>query len=139
MDFENYLKNTCEYIFKQLGSGYTEYIYHESLIRELNKKFKGVEREKSIPVVYIDTENIKHTIGQLKIDIFIHDIENEKNYLLELKTIKNINKIVICQINRYTDMLMKNYNIKVNEAYSINFTCPDINMIPENISINKII
>lgn len=139
MNFETYITNLSNLIFKQLGSGYVENIYHEALVRELNKTFHGVEKEKYIPVSYIDTDGIKHNLSYLRIDIFIHDTENNKVYLLELKATKNISDIEINQVNRYSDMLMKNFNINVNEAYIINFTQPSAKNIPDNISILKVL
>ena len=139
MQFEEYITDVSKLIFEQLGSGHIEGIYQEALVRELNKKFKGVEREKYLPVIYVDSDNINQTIGSLRIDIFVHDIDKKKVYLLEIKAVKNIGEIEVCQVNRYSDMLLKNYGTVVDEGYIINFTQPTAKAIPEDIMIQKVI
>ena len=86
-----------------------------------------------------ETDNINQTIGSLRIDIFVHDIDKKKVYLLEIKAVKNIGEIEVCQVNRYSDMLLKNYGTIVDEGYIINFTQPTAKAIPEDIMIQKVI
>ena len=105
----------------------------------MHKKFPAVEREKSIPVIYTDTENIEQSVGTLRIDIFVHDKNNSKVYLLEIKAIKNMGESEVCQVNRYLDQLMKNYGMVVDEAYIINFPPPSSTSIPDDIIINKVV
>ena len=137
-NFESYINDISNKIFAQLGSGHMENIYQEALVRELNKKFSAVEREKHIPVMYTDTQKIKHTLGYLRIDIFVHDRDNSKVYLLEIKSVKNIGNIEINQVHRYCDMIKKNYNMNVDESYIINFTKPSEKCISNTLTIQKI-
>jgi GxxExxY protein len=139
MNFEEYITDISTRIFKQLGSGHIEGIYQEALIRELHKKFHAVEREKTVPILYIDTDDIQQSIGSLRIDIYVHDTNNNRVYLLEIKAVKNIGEIEVCQVNRYCDMLMKNYSKVVDEAYIINFTQPNTKSVPEDIMINRVV
>ena len=58
---------------------------------------------------------------------------------MEIKSIKNIGNVEVCQVNRYCNMLKKNYDINVDESYIINFTKPNDKCIMNEISIQKII
>lgn len=136
---EELLNKLCNHIFKQLNSGYPECIYQKCLSVELQKHCDCVESEKHVPIKYTDTYCNVVTVGDMRIDIFIQDT-TFGNVLLELKATKTtMGEDVVCQVNRYNDMLKKNYNIILDEAYIINFPAPSSTKIPEDIIVKRII
>ena len=138
LEFIDTLNENSKYVFDQLRTGHSECTYQKALAIQLRKLFNGVETEKHIGVMFTDSDGISHTIGDERADIFIHDTANEKYYLLELKTTKNMGDEVVCQVNKYIDMLKKNHNIDVDEAYAVNFPAPGANSIPLDIVIKKV-
>ena len=139
MNLETFLRDTSDKIFQQIGSGYPECVYHTILIREITKVFPNVEREKHVPVIYIDSEGIPITVSNVRIDLFITHVG--LNYIVELKSTNKstISCVEKNQVYRYIDMLQKNYNIDVEESYIINFPGPTTNTIPDEIMFEKLI
>lgn len=82
-------------IFRNLGLGFIEYIYHKALLVDLYKTNYTIETKKILPIYYNDVN-----IGYVEPDIIV---ENENYYIIiELKAFdKNIGKKEELQINKY--------------------------------------
>lgn len=78
----------CQRVFRLLGRGHTESVYHKALLAELNASplFERVESEIHVPVTYEDSYlNFRHTVGTCRIDVMYTDVSRHKEVLLELK------------------------------------------------------
>ena len=112
--------DSCKRIYKQIGVGHTERIYHKALVYELGCHNLNIDTEMNIVVKYEDSECKLHHLESLRIDIFIHNM----NIILELKAIqRKIQQQEIAQIKKYFNVLNKD-NIKVNYGIIINFPQP---------------
>ena len=82
-------------IFRNLGLGFIEYIYHKALLVDLYKTNYNIETKKILPIYYNGVN-----IGYVEPDIIVED----ENYyiIIELKAFdKNIGKKEELQINKY--------------------------------------
>ena len=82
-------------IFRNLGLGFIEYIYHKALLVDLYKTNYTIETKKILPIYYNGVN-----IGYVEPDIIVED----ENYyiIIELKAFdKNIGKKEELQINKY--------------------------------------
>lgn len=82
-------------IFRNLGLGFIEYIYHKALLVDLYKTNYIIETKKILPIYYNGVN-----IGYVEPDIIVED---ENFYIIiELKAFdKNIGKKEELQINKY--------------------------------------
>ena len=110
-------------IFRNLGLGFIEYIYHKALLVDLYKTNYIIETKKILPIYYNDVN-----IGYVEPDIIV---ENEKYYIIiELKAFdKNIGKKEELQINKYINHIQTekliigiiiNFNQNINNIDSRN-------------------
>ena len=112
----------CKRVFKNLGIGHTERIYHKALVYELNCLNYNIDTEMNIIVKYKDSQGKLHNLESVRIDIFIHDL----NIILELKAIhRKIQPQEIAQIKKYFNVLNKEQRSnKVDYGLIINFPQP---------------
>jgi len=112
----------CKRVFKSLGIGHTERIYHKALVYELNCLNYNIDTEMNIIVKYKDSQGKLHNLESVRIDIFIHDL----NIILELKAIhRKIQPQEIAQIKKYFNVLNKEQRSnKVDYGLIINFPQP---------------
>lgn len=92
-------------IYTALGSGHSERVYHNALevsLRELNIPY---ESERHVPIYYK-----QHVVGMARADIIVR-----RTTILELKTVKSLNDIMIAQAKKYLTQL------DLTSAYLINF------------------
>lgn len=92
-------------IYTALGSGHSERVYHNALevsLRELNIPY---ESERHVPIYYK-----QHVVGMARADIIVR-----RTTILELKTVKSLNDIMIAQAKKYLTQL------DLTTAYLINF------------------
>lgn len=82
-------------IFRNLGLGFIEYIYHKALLVDLYKTNYTIETKKILPIYYNGVN-----IGYVEPDVIVED---ENFYIIiELKAFdKNIGKKEELQINKY--------------------------------------
>ena len=94
--------NCCNNIFKHIGLGFIEYIYHKALLVDLYKTNYNIETKKILPIYYNDIN-----IGYVEPDIIV---ETDKYYIIiELKAFdKNIGKKEELQINKYINHIQTN-------------------------------
>tara|TARA_X000000368_G_C22916238_1_gene660918 strand:+ start:120 stop:524 length:405 start_codon:yes stop_codon:yes gene_type:complete len=65
------IRTICERIYTQLGSAHNECVYQKALMIELiHLGAISVEIEKHVPVFFVDSQQIKHTIGSERIDLY---------------------------------------------------------------------
>ena len=87
--------NCSNNIFRNLGLGFIEYIYHKALLVDLYKTNYNIETKKILPIYYNGIN-----VGYVEPDIIVED----ENYyiIIELKAFdKNIGKKEELQINKY--------------------------------------
>lgn len=116
-------------VYKSLGPGHNERIYHKAMVYELNCYNLNIDTEMNIVVKYTDSKGHTHHLETERIDIFIHTYD----VILELKaTQKDIQVQEKCQLNKYFNELKK-IDKKVNYGIIINFRQPNSKEIPKNI------
>ena len=99
------IHNMVNDIYTSLGSGHSERVYHNAMevsLRELNIPY---ESERHVPIYYK-----KHVVGMARADIIVR-----RTTILELKTVKSLNDIMIAQAKKYLTQL------DLTSAYLINF------------------
>jgi GxxExxY protein len=92
-------------VYDTLGSGHSERVYHNAMevsLRGLNIPY---ESERHVPIYYKD-----HVVGMARADIIIG-----RTTVLELKSVKTLNDIMIAQARKYL------HQLKINIGYLINF------------------
>lgn len=98
--------NACINIHKELGPGFLERIYHNSLRIELKRQKLNFESDKEVTVKYYGIE-----VGTHRIDLFV-----EGEIVVELKTVEDLNKKYYAQVRSYLKALNKEIGLLVNFA-----------------------
>jgi len=91
-------------VFKVLGPGYNECVYHNALAVALRKKGIPYETERIIPITYDN-----HVIGNLRADIII-----DNSIILELKAVKCITESMKFQLTNYKNLTGINNGMIIN-------------------------
>jgi GxxExxY protein len=95
----------CAYnVFKTLGFGFLENIYHKALLIELEKAGLKAETEKPLKVFYED-----RVVGDFSIDILVED-----EIVLELKSVERLAKVHEVQLVNYLKGLEKDIGLLIN-------------------------
>lgn len=114
------IKLISENIYKKLGTGHSEFIYHRALEIELRINNINYETERRLVIYYEGTNGTKYSIGEERIDIYLPD----DLILIELKAVVNPPRsIEIEQIHKY-DRSLKHDNINIKRGILINFPQP---------------
>tara|TARA_Y100000389_G_C17413604_1_gene492363 strand:- start:19 stop:369 length:351 start_codon:yes stop_codon:yes gene_type:complete len=95
----------AQHVYKVLGPGFSEKIYHNAMEVVLRKNGIHYETERIVPIVFEG-----HTIGNLRADLIL----NNKT-VLELKSVKTVNDVMVTQAQNYLKLT------GLPEAYLINF------------------
>ena len=95
----------AQHVYKVLGPGFSEKIYHNAMEVVLRKNGIHYETERIVPIVFEE-----HTIGNLRADLIL----NNKT-VLELKSVKTVNDVMVTQAQNYLKLT------GLPEAYLINF------------------
>lgn len=96
-------------VYKELGPGLLESAYQACLFYSLTEKGLNVEKEKPMPVKY---KNVELDCGY-RIDLLV-----ERELVVELKAVEELNNIHIAQVMSYLKMsnfrlgLLLNFNVK---------------------------
>ena len=85
------IRGLCNQVYRELGPGYSERIYHNAMEVLLRKNGIPYETERIIPVVFEG-----HTIGNLRGDLIV-----DKNMIVELKAIKSLGPQNTIQAKNY--------------------------------------
>jgi|SRR6056300_1653143 len=99
------IESLAKRIYTQLGSGYSERVYHNCMEVLLRKEGIQYESERILPVYF---EN--HVVGHLRADIIINN-----EIVLEFKAIKTLNEQAECQLRNYLRLT------QLKTGYLINF------------------
>ena len=110
-------------VYKSLGSGYNEVIYHRAL--EVSLRLNGIDYQSEVitPIMYKG-----YNVGHGRVDIMLDDL------IIELKAVSKLTNDSVIQIKNY----MKHH--KINNGMVINFGQPtkncdgqlEIKLISEN-------
>lgn len=79
---EELISNIARKIQKELGSGYSERVYHNAFEVSLRKLGIPYESERIVPIVYDN-----HVIGNLRADLIV-----DCTIVVELKSVKSLNQ-----------------------------------------------
>ena len=104
------IQQYAQHVYKVLGPGYSESVYHKALEVVLRKNGVRYETERIVPIVFEE-----HTIGNLRADLIL----NNKT-VVELKSVKNVSDVMVTQAQNYLRLT------GFFEAYLINFP-PTVN------------
>jgi len=103
------IKSFAKRVFKELGAGFSERVYHnamEVLLKKYNIQFKS---EQVIPVIFEGVE-----VGQVRADLVING-----NIVVELKSVRSIGEGHTTQCGMYMKLL------NIASGIVINFPCGD--------------
>ena len=78
-------------VHRTLGSAFLESVYEAALALELAKRGIAFERQKHLPVFYLDEQ-----VGEFRADLIVDD-----KIILELKAVKALNEIHEAQAHNY--------------------------------------
>ena len=92
-------------IYTQLGSGYSERVYHNCMEVVLRKEGIQYESERIIPIYFEG-----HVVGNLRGDIIINN-----EIVLEFKAVKTLNEVMETQVRNYLRLT------QLKTGYLINF------------------
>lgn len=98
------IKALCNEVYKTLGPGYSERVYHNALEVLLRKNDQKYETEKIIPIVFQE-----HTIGNLRADLVVND-----SIIVECKAIKSLNPQMKYQALNYIHLTGIPHALMVN-------------------------
>ena len=101
---ESLIRQFANVIRSELGSGYSERVYHNAFEVMLRQNGISYETERIIPIVFMG-----HTIGNLRADLII-----DKDLIVELKSVKNIGAPMIVQVNNYLKLTGLKKGILIN-------------------------
>ncbi len=99
------IKEFANTVFKTLGCGHSERVYHNAMEVILRKNNIQYESERIVPILFEG-----HTIGNMRADLII-----EKNLIVELKSVKVLTPAMNQQTENYlkltglTDGLLINF------------------------------
>jgi GxxExxY protein len=92
-------------VYKSLGPGFNECVYHNAMEVLLRKNNISYETERIVPILFEG-----HTIGNLRADIII-----DGQIVVELKAVKALTDTMTCQAKNYLKLL------HLRQAYLVNF------------------
>jgi GxxExxY protein len=96
-------------VHSALGPGLLESAYEECMYYEINKKGLFVEKQKALPLSYLD---VKLDCGY-RVDLMV-----ENKLILEIKAVETLNNIYIAQLLSYLKLsdcklgLLMNFNVR---------------------------
>jgi GxxExxY protein len=125
-------------VYKNLGPGHTEFIYHRAMEIELRLSSINYETEKRVIINYIDENQNHYSIGEERIDLYLR-LENNIEVIVELKAVINKPKeLEYAQLRKYYRELNK-INIKPLHGILINFPQPGVKPAREDIDYYEIL
>lgn len=101
------LKTISEKIFKVLGPGFSERVYHNAFEVELRARGIQYETEKILPIIYEG-----HTIGNLRADLIVGG-----RTIVELKSVAKLKDEFRNQVHNYIRLT------GLETGYLVNFPC----------------
>lgn len=95
------LQNAAEEVYNELGSSWTESVYHSAMQRELSERGVAFHSEGTIPVMYKSSP-----VGRRRPDMFI--ITENGQIVVEMKAGSGSGE---AQLNQYLDMATENTDL----------------------------
>ena len=136
-ELNNIIVNSSQNIFKQIGSGHNEKIYHKALKYELDCLGICCDVERHVNVIYTDSKGKDHVLESERIDAYIFGTDYD--IILELKAISGIiSEKEIEQIKKYFRELKKEKK-KVKYGIIINFPQPSSKEIKKDIDLKIVL
>ena len=89
------IKEFANEVFKKLGPGYSERVYHNAMEVMLRENGIPYETERIVPIEFHG-----HVIGNIRADLIVNN-----NIVVELKAIKNIQPQMEIQARNYLQLL----------------------------------
>lgn len=105
---EQLIRSIADHIYKKLGAGYSERVYHNAFEVMLREKNIPYESERIVPIIFEG-----HVIGNLRADLII-----DGKAVIELKAVKSTSSVMIEQLENYLELT------GLSEGYLINFPTP---------------
>lgn len=103
------IKKAANHVFKTLGAGFSERIYHNAMEVLLKRNNIPFESELVVPVMFEDVK-----VGEVRADLVIDD-----KIVVELKSVRSIKEDHCTQCGMYMKLL------GINSGVVINFPCND--------------
>lgn len=133
-DKNKYIYTMAQKVYEQLGTGHTEFIYHRAMEIELRSNGYNYETEKRVLILYKDCNGIEYTLGEERIDLYVHDTKT----IIELKAmITSPKETEIAQIKKYYRELKK-INMDAEYGIIINFPQAGAKIAKNNIDFYEI-
>ena len=101
----------CFQVYNELGTGFLESVYENSLIFELKKIGLTIEHQKPLNVFYKG-----ELVGEFKADLVVAG-----TIIVELKAISNLNKIHEVQLVNYLKATGLNVGLLINFGEKLEF------------------
>lgn len=98
------IKELCQQVYRTLGAGYSERIYHNALEVLLRKNNINYETERIIPITFQD-----HVIGNMRADLIINN-----ELIVEIKAVKTFNQSMKTQLEKYRTLTGIHTGLLVN-------------------------
>jgi GxxExxY protein len=97
------MEDLASHVYRTLGSGYSERVYHNAMEVILRKNAIAYESERIIPIMFED-----HIIGNLRADLIVDGT------VIELKAVKTLNECMKTQAINYLKLTGLKKSILVN-------------------------
>ena len=102
------IKELAHKVYKTLGPGYSERVYHNAMEVLLRKEGIPYETERIVPIEFCG-----HIIGNMRADLIV-----AKTLVVELKATKALNAVMNTQAHKYLELL------DLPQALLVNFPQP---------------
>ena len=89
------VKDYVETVYKNLGPGYSESVYHKALEVLLRQNDIPYETERIVPIEFMG-----HNVGNLRADLILNS-----EIVLELKAVKNMTDVMVTQAQNYLKLV----------------------------------
>lgn len=107
-------------VYKELGTGHTEFIYHRAMEIELRSYGVAYETERRVMIRYRDKDGNDYSLGEERIDLYVLNCKT----IIELKaTVNTPRELEIAQVEKYKRELLKE-GIDSTYGIIINFPQP---------------
>ena len=98
------VKEFAQVVYRDLGPGFSERVYHNAMEVLLRKEGIPYETERIVPVVFMG-----HTIGNMRADLIV-----DQSLVVELKATKALNQAMTTQAQKYLQLLNLPHALLVN-------------------------
>ena len=98
------IRMISEHIWNDLGTGYSESVYHNAFEVALRLNSVNYETERIIPIFFQG-----HNVGNVRSDLII-----DNSVVVELKSVSKLKQENRNQVNNYMKLLKLNHGILVN-------------------------